>query len=101
MENRVASLEARMTRLEHVVVGNGEPGLDERVRNATTRLDADLNAIKELQTDVKALIKADERRHTERAVANRILTVLIALLGAGGAFGFTRVLAALEALTLP
>lgn len=105
MENRVLSLEARMTRLEHVILGNGEAGLDERVRNATARLDADLAAIAELRADVRTLIARKEREDAEREGSRRTLAqvrtigiALLALLGVGGGVGLSRVLGALEAL---
>jgi len=79
IDDRVAGLEKRTTRLEHIVVGNGKVGLAETVRTTIARVD-DLNAfshdlrevankVRDTVSQVDALAKVSEEL---KAVANAL-----------------------------
>ena len=108
METRVTNLESRMARLELIVVGNGVPGLDERVRTLDERVATDHNTIGDMREDVRTLVQRATREDAMYEGGQRTLKqvraiglALLALLGFGGGFGFQRVLAMLDTYHFP
>ena len=108
METRVTNLESRMARLELIVVGNGAPGLDERVRSISDRVTHDHEVIIGMREDVKTVLERITREDAMHEGGQRTLKqvraiglALLALLGFGGGFGFQRVLAMLDTYHFP
>ena len=102
MESRVTNLETRMTRLEHIVVGNGKPGLDEVIREhakqlvtlekslatATAKLDGNMTIVTQ---KLDGLIGVQKTKDAEEAGRQKLLRqirglaiALLTMLGGGG-----------------
>ena len=70
-EKDILSLKARQERIERLVVGNGEPGMDENIREVTRRIgvvESDVKEIKKILQEIVGYsgVRYDESNHPHR-----------------------------------
>lgn len=91
-----------VAKLKHWAFGNGEPGVDEKIRRLESTYAELLSGVKSLKQEIRALRNEREAQQNERAGMTKgvkwTLIAIITIFGGGGGFLGFRVLEALSTL---